>query len=249
MPPSEQPSFAAAAQDFATTHWSVVLLAAQEHSAESAAALEKLCRTYWYPLYAFVRRQGHSPEQAADLTQEFFHQLLSSNALSLVDRAKGKFRSFLLASIKHLLANEWNRSQAQKRGGGNIHFSLDAASAEDRYRIEPTDQLSPDKIFERRWAETVIDTVTRRLQKEFCDAGMARRFEELKVFLVGDEEPASYAEMARRLEMSEGAVRTAIHRMRQRYGELFRDEIAQTVTGLEEMEEEMRHFVRVMSET
>jgi RNA polymerase sigma factor (sigma-70 family) len=237
-----------ARQAFRTTHWSVVLLAGQEHSPQSAAALEKLCADYWYPLYSFVRRQGHPPDEAADLTQEFFCRLLASNGLASVDRRKGKFRSFLLASMKHLLANEWNRSQRQKRGGGSIHFSLDAASAEDRYQLDPADEASPEKIFERRWAETLIDTVTRRLQAEFAEEGMAKRFEELKVFLLADEEPASYGEVARRLEMTEGAVRTAIYRIRQRYGQLFRDEIAHTVTGLEEIEEEIRHFVKILSE-
>ena len=233
-------------RDFATTHWSVVLLAGQESSVASAAALEKLCRAYWYPLYAFVRRQGQAPHEAADLTQEFFSRLLSTNALASVDRRKGKFRSFLLASIKHLLANEWNRSQTQKRGGGCVHFSLDAVSAEERYQLDPVDEMTAEKIFERRWAETLIDSVTLRLQEEFTEAGMAARFDELKVFLLADEEPASYAEIARRLTISEGAARTAIYRMRQRYGELFREEIAQTVTGVEEMKDEIRHFVAVL---
>jgi len=249
MPLSEQHLCALdARQAFRTTHWSVVLLAGQEHSPQSAAALEKLCADYWYPLYSFVRRQGHPPDEAADLTQEFFCRLLASNGLASVDRRKGKFRSFLLASMKHLLANEWNRSQRQKRGGGSIHFSLDAASAEDRYQLDPADEASPERIFERRWAETLIDTVTRRLQAEFAEEGMAKRFEELKVFLLADEEPASYGEVARRLEMTEGAVRSAIYRIRQRYGQLFRDEIAHTVSGLEEMEEEIRHFVKILSE-
>jgi len=221
-------------------------LAGQEHSSQSAAALETLCRSYWYPLYAFVRRQGHGPEQAADLTQEFFSRLLASNGLAAVDRSKGKFRSFLLASMKHLLANEWNRSQRQKRGGGSVHFSLDAAAAEDRYQFEPADELTPEKIFERRWAETLVDSVTRKLQQEFVEAGMTERFDTLKVFLLADEEPASYAALARRLHLTEGAVRTAIYRMRQRYGALFRAEIAQTVTGPQEMEEELRCFLAAL---
>jgi RNA polymerase sigma factor (sigma-70 family) len=236
------------AREFASTHWSVVLLAGQEHSPESAAALELLCRAYWYPLYAFVRREGHGPEEAADLTQEFFSRLLASDALASVDRGKGKFRSFLLASMRHLLANEWNRSQRQKRGGGCVHFSLDAMAAEERYRLDPADELTPETIFERRWAETVIDSVTRRLQLELAEAGMARRFEELKVFLLGDDEAVSYAEAARRLNMTEGAARTAIYRLRQRYGELFREEIAQTVATSQEMEDELRHFLKVLGE-
>lgn len=234
------------ADGFASTHWSVVLLAGQEHSPQSAAALEKLCRAYWYPLYAFVRREGHGPEAAADLTQEFFSRLLASNGLASVDGSKGKFRSFLLASMKHLLANEWNRSQRQKRGGGCVHFSLDAATAEDRYHLDPADELTPEKVFERRWAETLIDSVTRTLQQEFAEAGLAGRFDALKVFLLADEEPASYAEMARRLHLTKGAVRTAIYRMRQRYSELFRAEIAQTVSGPQEIEEELRCFLAAL---
>jgi RNA polymerase sigma factor (sigma-70 family) len=219
-----------------------VRLAGQEHSSASAAALEKLCRAYWFPLYAFVRRQGHEAAAAQDLTQEFFSRLLSSNGLGTVDRSKGKFRSFLLASMKNLLANEWHRNQAQKRGGGVAHFSLDAAIAEERYQLDPADDLTPEKIFERRWAETVIDTVTGKLEQEFTEAAMAGRFDELKVFLLAGDEPPSYAEVARRLNLSEGATRTAIYRMRQRYGELFRAEIAETVSGPQEMEEEIRQF-------
>lgn len=233
-------------ESFATTHWSVVLLARQNNSVQAAEALEKLCRAYWYPLYAFVRRQGHDPHAAQDMTQEFFFRLLATNELESVDRSKGKFRSFLLAAMKHFLANEWDRAQRQKRGGGCVHFSLEAAAAENRYQLDLADELTPEDIYERRWAETVVDAVTLRLEKEFAAAGMAGRFEELKVFLLADQEPASYAEIARRLSMTEGAVRTAIYRMRQRYGELFRAEIAQTVTGLPEMEEEIRHFLKVL---
>ena len=234
------------ARDFGSTHWSLVVLAGQEHSTASAAALEKLCRTYWYPLYAFVRRQGYDAPAAQDLTQEFFSRLLVANGLESVDRSKGKFRSFLLAAMKNLLANEWNRAQTQKRGGSQVHFSLDAAAAEDRYQLDPADELTPEKIFERRWVETLIDAVTRKLQEEFAGAGMSGRFEELKVFLLAGDEPPSYAEVARRLDLSEGATRTAIYRMRQRYGELFRAEIAQTVSGPEEMEEEIRQFFAVL---
>ena len=232
--------------DFHSTHWSVVLLAGQSPSIESAAALEKLCRTYWYPLYAFVRRQGYAPAEAQDLTQEFFSRFLENKALATVDRSKGKFRSFLLASIKHLIANEWNRSQFQKRGGGATILSLDDLQAEERYILEPADNLTLENIFERRWAETLIDTVTLRLRAEFEASGELPRFEVLKVFLLADDEPGSYAAVAAGLGMTEGAVRTAIYRMRQRYGALFRAEIAQTVTSLAEMEEEIRHLLGVL---
>ncbi len=239
-------AYSGGAGKFATTHWSVVLLAGQNDSAQATEALEKLCHAYWYPLYAFVRRKGHDPHTAQDLTQEFFARLLAGKELESVDRSKGKFRSFLLAAMKNLLANEWNRSQRQKRGGGCVHFSLDAAAAEDRYQLDPADALTPEDIYERRWAETVVDSVTLRLKEEFAGAGMSERFEELKVYLLADQEPVAYAEMARRLSISEGAVRTAIYRMRQRYGELFRAEIAQTVTSVPEMEEEIRHFLSVL---
>jgi RNA polymerase sigma factor (sigma-70 family) len=222
------------ARDFVSTHWSVVLAAGRESSPDAQAALGTLCGNYW-------------PEDAADLTQEFFSRLMTPGALAGVDRAKGRFRSFLLGSMRHLIANEWNRAQRQKRGGGSAHFSLDALAAEERYELEPADDLSPDKVFERRWAEAVLDRVTRRLQEEFTSAGIARRFDELKVFLLSGDEPPSYAESAARLEMTEGAVRTAIHRMRQRYGELFREEIAQTVASPQEVEEELRHFVAVLA--
>lgn len=233
-------------RDFHSTHWSVVLLAGQSPSMESAAALEKLCRTYWYPLYAFVRRQGYAPAEAQDLTQEFFSRFLENNSLATVDRSKGRFRSFLLASIKHLIANEWNRSQFQKRGGGTTVLSIDDFQAEERYDLEPADNLTPEKIFERRWAETLLDTVTLRLRAEFQTTGELPRFEALKVFLLADDEPGSYAATAAGLGLTEGAVRTAIYRMRQRYGAIFRAEIAQTVTSLAEMEEEIRHLLGVL---
>lgn len=194
-----------------------------------------------------MRREGHGPEEAADLTQEFFSRLLADDSLTRVSPDKGKFRSFLLAAMKNLLANEWHRSQTQKRGGGAAHFSLDAVAAEDRYQLEPLEESTPDTIFDRRWAEVLVDAVTSRLQAEFTAADMAGRFETLKVFLLADEEPASYAQTAQKLGMTESAVKSAIHRMRQRYGALLRAEIANTVTSPQEMEEELRHFVAVLS--
>jgi RNA polymerase sigma-70 factor (ECF subfamily) len=228
-------------RDFRTTHWTVVLQARQHDTPESRAALEKLCRAYWYPLYAFVRRQGHSPHEAADLTQDFFSHLLATDALASVDPAKGKFRSFLLVSMKNLLANEWNRARAQKRGGGATLFSLDEEMAEGRYRLDPADESTPDKIFERRWAETILDRALTRLRQE-CDAGeRARRFDEVKIFLLGTKAP-SFAEAAARLEMSVVAVKGLVHRLRRRFRDLIRDEIAHTVSSQEEVEEEIRHL-------
>jgi RNA polymerase sigma-70 factor (ECF subfamily) len=250
MPPTapNDDFFSAGGQDFRTTQWSLVLRAGEQNSEVVEQALQDLCRRYWYPLYCYVRRRGYSAEDAQDLTQEFFARLLSKGGLASVDRSKGKFRSFLLGSMAHLLANEWNRSQTQKRGGGCPHFSMDAAAAEERYQYEPSNQLTPETIFERRWAETLIDTVTRRLQTEFAESGMADRFEGLKGFLIAGDEPTSYAAAAARVGISEGAVRTAIYRMRQRYGELFRAELAETVTNYQELEEEIRHFLAVLAD-
>lgn len=235
------------ARDFATTHWSVVAQAQGPLAPQAFDALEKLCQAYWYPLYAFVRRQGYTPEESQDLTQEFFARLSGKKALETVAREKGRFRSYLLASMKHLLANEWNRSQCQKRGGGLTILSLDELRAEERYRLEPADESTPEKVYERRWAETIIDSVTLQLRDEFVAAGQAGRFEALKVFLLAGQEPATYASVADSLCMTEGAVRTAIYRIRQRYGALFRAEIAQTVTSLSEMEDEIRHLLDVLA--
>jgi DNA-directed RNA polymerase specialized sigma24 family protein len=228
-----------AARDFASTHWSVVLLAGKEHSPESAAALEKLCRAYWYPLYSFTRRQGYGPHEAADLTQDFFSHLLATNALASVDRGKGKFRSFLLASLKNLLANEWNRARCQKRGGGAPLFSLDEGTAEGRYQLEPADDLTPDKMFQRRWAETILGRALDRLRRECDDAEKTRRFDEVKTFLLG-ERTDSLAAAAARLNLSLAALKGLVHRLRRRFRELIRDEISQTVSRPEDIEQEIR---------
>lgn len=229
-----------AGPDFASTHWSVVLLAGAEHSPQSAAALEKLCQAYWYPLYSFTRRQGYDPHEAADLTQDFFSHLLATNALASVNRAKGKFRSFLIASLKNLLANEWNRARCQKRGGGVPLFSLDEEVAEGRYQLEPQDELTPDRIFERRWAETLLGRALDRLRRE-CDAGeKTRRFDEVKTFLLGEKGTDSLAAAAARLNLSQPAVKGLVHRLRRRFRELIRNEIAQTVASPEEIDQEIR---------
>jgi RNA polymerase sigma-70 factor (ECF subfamily) len=228
---------------FATTHWTAVLAAADTGSPQSAEALEKLCRAYWYPLYAYVRRKGHDAPEAQDLTQGFFRQLLTKNYLGAADRNKGKFRSFLLGSLEHYLAREWIRVRAQKRGGGQTGFSLDEADAEDRYRMEPVDELSPDRLFDRRWAMTVIEQATTRLREECVASGKGGLFEKLAGLLSGDKGEASYAELASSLAMSEGALKVAVHRLRKRYGELVRAEIAQTVAAEKDVEEELR-FLR-----
>ncbi len=229
-----------AGRTFTSTHWSVVVLAGQEHSPQSAAALERLCQAYWYPLYSFTRRQGYGPHEAADLTQDFFSHLLATNALASVSREKGKFRSFLLASLKNLLANEWNRARCQKRGGGVPLFSLDEEAAEGRYQLDPADELTPDKIFERQWAETILSRALEGLRQE-CDGGeKSRRFDEVKTFLLGEKGTDSLAGAATRLNLSLSAVKALVHRLRRRFRELIRDEISQTVSRPEEIEQEIR---------
>lgn len=238
---------AAQAAEFRTTHWSVVLQAGGAGEL-SGAALEKLCRAYWAPLYAFVRRQGHDAHAAQDLTQEFFARLLADNSLARVHPDKGRFRSFLLASMKHFLANEWHRAQARKRGGGCEIFSLDEAREEEHRGVEPADDATPDRLFERRWAETVLACVNAKLRREYESAGQADRFEALKVYLLGDRDAVSYAESAARLGLTESAVKSAIYKLRQRYGEMFRAEIAHTVGRPDEVEEEIQFLLRALSD-
>jgi RNA polymerase sigma factor (sigma-70 family) len=236
-----------AAGHFATTHWTVVLLAGQASSPLAAEALEKLCRTYWYPLYAFVRRQGHDADAAQDLTQEFFSRLLAKNYLADVHPAKGRFRSFLLAALKHFLADEWDRARALKRGGGKPPISLDDSQAESRYIQEPAHDLAPDKIYERRWALTVLENALANLESEFARAGKQPSFDLLKNYLSADAGFMSYAEAGLKLGISEGAIKVAVHRMRQRYAELLRQEIAHTVQSPADVEDEIRHLFRALA--
>lgn len=238
--PVPQPSL------FVTTHWSVVLAAGQQDSPQVAQALEDLCRAYWYPLYGYVRRCGNSAEDAQDLTQGFFAHLFEHRSLSRVAREKGRFRSFLLASLNYFLANQRDWADAQKRGGGREVFSLDASEAEQRYRLEPLDERSPDKLFERRWALTLLDQVLARLGQEFTDAGKRERFERLQPFLVEGSGEETYAEVAQEAGMTEEAVKKAVQRMRQRYHQLFREEIARTVANPGEVDEELRYLCAVL---
>jgi RNA polymerase sigma-70 factor (ECF subfamily) len=231
---------------FATTHWSVVQLAARNDTTRAQRALSALCEAYWYPLYAYVRRQGRSPHDAQDLTQEFFARLLESNSLANLNPARGRFRAWLLASLKHFLANEWDRARAAKRGGGQKIISLDETEAEERYKLEPPDELSADKIFERRWAMTLLDSVLVKLRAEYVGDDKQRLFDALKPCLAGSREAQPYAEIARELGMSEGAVKVAVHRFRQRYRELLRSEIAQTVSSAAEVDEEIRYLFSVL---
>jgi len=233
---------------FATTHWSVVLAAGQPASPAAAAALEELCRTYWYPLYAFVRRKGHSPDDAQDLTQAFFARLLVKNYVAQADRERGRFRTFLLAALTHFLADEWDKARRLKRGGGQGIISFDAFSAEERYRLEPIDQLDPAQLYERRWVTTLFDKVLARLEQEFRDSGKGELFNRLKSVLLAEKGGPSYAQLGLPLGLKEDAVKQAVHRMRRRYRELFREEIAQTVAGPGDAEDELKHIFAVLSE-
>jgi RNA polymerase sigma-70 factor (ECF subfamily) len=233
---------------FATTHWSIVMTAADAHSPQAMSALETLCRAYWYPLYAYVRRSGQDASEAQDLTQEFFSRLLSGNSLARVDRNRGKFRSFLLASMNHLLANEYHRACAQKRGGTAPHFSLDAVAADERYRIEPVDNLSPDKLFERRWAETLLDHVLERLRGEWEGRQRAQGFDDLKVFLLDSKGAVSFESTARRLGATVPAIKSAVQKLRRRYRELFEEEIACTVAQPDEVQDEIRSLFEALND-
>jgi RNA polymerase sigma-70 factor (ECF subfamily) len=224
---------------FATTHWSLVLAARDRAEPGAADALASLCALYWYPLYAYVRRRGHGADEAHDLTQEFFARLLEKDFLAAVDRGKGKFRSFLLAACKHFLANQRDHNRARKRGGGRPPLSLDAADAEDRYRAEPAAGLSAEKLFERRWALTLLAQVMTRLRADFESKGKGQVFDRLRGFLVGEKQ-GGYRRAAAELGLSEGAVKVAVHRLRQRYRELLHEEIGRTAQTAEEIAEEIR---------
>jgi RNA polymerase sigma-70 factor (ECF subfamily) len=225
----------------------MVMTAGATDSPAARQALETLCTSYWYPLYAYVRRQGHGPHDAQDLTQAFFERLLERNFLAQVQRDKGRFRSFLLASLKHFLANEWDRERALKRGGGRKPIALDDDSAESRYKLEPKDDSSADRIYERRWALTLLDKVLANLRAEYENAGRAGVFETLKEYLSAGRTSVSYARAAQKLGMNEGAVKVAVHRLRKRYRELLRAEIAHTVATAAEIEAEIRYLFAILS--
>lgn len=233
---------------FVTTHWTVVLAAGGGDSSRAQVALTQLCRTYWYPLYAYVRRRGYTSHDAQDLTQEFFAQLLSRQSLAMVDPERGRFRSFLLASLNHFLASEWRRQRAQKRGGDGEQFSLDWAAAEERYDLEPATTASPDRLFEKQWALTLLANVLQRLEAEFHADGRGDLFASLKNTLLGTRETQPYAELASQLGMNESALKVAVHRLRKRYRELVREEIAQTLELGEDVDQEMRHLFQVLAE-
>jgi DNA-directed RNA polymerase specialized sigma24 family protein len=232
---------------FATTHWSVVLAAGEGGKPQSAAALEQLCCTYWYPLYAHVRLRGYNPEDAQDLTQEFFARLLAKQWLSMADRERGKFRTFLLVALDHFLTNEWHRANCEKRGGGQEAFSLDGAAAERRYLLEPVDLVDAARLYERRWALTLLDRVLERLRTEFSTTGNKERFDLLQPCLLGDKTDQTYATLAAAWQTTEAAVKMKVNRMRRRYRELFLEEIAQTVSAPEEIQAEVRYLRTVLA--
>jgi RNA polymerase sigma factor (sigma-70 family) len=231
---------------FAQTDWDLVVVAGQSDAERAAEALARLCQTYWYPLYAYVRRKGHSAHDAEDLTQGFFEQLMRLQSIKQV-RGDGKFRSFLVAALEHFLAAEWNRAHRQKRGGQNPLISLDQVSPEVRYQLEPPDEWTAESIYERRWAMTVLEQALERLRQDCVAAHKEALFEQLKGVLGGDSPSAPYAEVGARLNMSEVAVKVAAHRLRQRYAELVREEVARTLTNPAEVEEEIRHLLAVLS--
>jgi RNA polymerase sigma-70 factor (ECF subfamily) len=225
---------------FAPTRWTIVLAAGRERTAQSNAALAELCRTYWYPLYVYVRRHSHTKEDAEDLTQAFFERVLGKNYFAGLDRERGKFRAFLLAALKHFLANEREKARSQKRGGGDVPLTLDWQEADTRYRIEPADRLSPDMLFDRAWVLTLLERVIARLRGELVAAGKTELFAQLKPFLELDSSAVSYAEAAAALQMNEAAVRVTVHRLRRRYRELLRAELTQTLADPQQFDEELR---------
>lgn len=221
--------------------------AGKEDLLSAEQALEKLCRVYWLPLYAYVRRQGESPHDAQDLTQEFFARFLEKDFLGSVDQTKGRFRSFLLAALKHFLSNQRDRARAQKRGGGQTPLSLDFSEAETSIDLQPAEKQTPERAFEKRWALTLLEQSLARLRKEYSDRGRQELFEQLKTTLTEGRSGVAYAELATRLGMSEASVKMAVLRLRQRYREVIRTEIAETVATESEVEDELREVFRALS--
>jgi RNA polymerase sigma factor (sigma-70 family) len=233
---------------FATTHWSVVLAAGDPTSPQASASLEELCRTYWYPLYVYVRRRGYGVEDAQDLTQTFFARFLEKKSFGLADPDRGRFRTFLLRALDHFVVNEWKRAHRFKRGGGTPNLSLDADKAEHRYAHEPSSAMTPERAFDKRWAMTLLEQVLASLRQEYAAAGNLRVFEELAELLWGKDASTSYALIGERLGLSEGAARGAMHRLRGRYRERLRAEVAHTVADPAVVDEELRYLITVVNQ-
>lgn len=233
-------------RDFPTTHWSLVVAARPDEASRSQArkALADLCMAYWYPLYAFVRYRGYSADEAQDLTQSFFTRIVETQGLASADPERGRFRSYLLGAMKHFLANEWHRTRTRKRGGDFTIIDLDALDPETRYALEPSEQVDPDAGFDRKWALEIIARALSKLSAEMKDRGKGEMFEALKGSLTGEE--AERSQTAARLGMAEGALKTAVHRLRQRYRRFLRAEIAETVSDPEDIEMEMRHLITAL---
>ena len=225
---------------FATTHWSVVLAAGKSSSAQHKQALSTLCQTYWFPLYAYLRRGGYNAHESADYTQGFFAKMLEKHYLKQVKPMPGKFRSFLLASLKHFVANERARARAKNRGGGRTALSFDFENAENQYALEPADDLSPDKVFEKSWALTVLERTMDRLESELAGKNRQKLFDHLRIYVGAEASSVPYSKAAAELGMTEGSVRVAVHRLRRRCRELLRDEIAQTVGAEDQIDDEIR---------
>jgi RNA polymerase sigma factor (sigma-70 family) len=240
-------SSAAPRDVFVTTRWTMVLSAGRKSSPHSERALAELCQTYWYPLYAFVRRQGKTKEDAEDLVQAFFARFLEKNYLEGLAAERGKFRAFLLAALKHFLANEWDRAQAQKRGGGAEHLSLNWQDADERFHLDPPDPTNPERLFDREWALALLDRVIARLAAECARDGKAELFNQAKGFLTVGSAAIPYGEAAQQLGMDEGALRVAVHRLRKRYRELLRDEISQTLAEPGQVDEELRSLLAALA--
>jgi RNA polymerase sigma-70 factor (ECF subfamily) len=240
LPVPNSGSAPASGERFATTHWSVIAAAQDAASPQAREALATLCNSYCYPLYAFIRRQGYAADEAQDLTQGFFAQLIEQHTFAVLDSAKGKFRSFLLTACKHYLGHERGKARAQKRGGGRTILSLNFADAETRYGIEPAHTLTPEKLFDRRWALAMLDQVLTRLRDEYAGKGKGPLFDRLRIFLLGERDVLPHRQVAEELQMTEGAVKVAVHRLRGRFRELVREEIARTVDRPEEVEDEIR---------
>jgi len=232
---------------FATTHWSVVRSAAHSDTTRARDALARLCQNYWYPLYTYVRRRGYAAHDAQDLTQAFFLRLLERRWVEDADRDRGRFRTFLLTALQRFLSDEWDKGRAQKRGGKIPHVPVQLDSAETRYGHEPADELTPEQSYERRWALTLLDTVLQNLRTEYERAGKGDLFAGLNSCLVGGRETQPYAELAAQLAMNEGAVKVAVHRLRKRYRQLLRDEIAQTTAGAGDVDDELHHLFAVLA--
>lgn len=248
MPMTSPTSTGEAPKLFPPTRWTLVLSATRKDAPESAAALEALCRAYWYPLYAYVRRCGQTPHDAQDLTQEFFCRLLEKRWLDAADREKGKLRIFLITALKHFMRNEWRKASAQRRGGGQTPVQFDTSIAESRYVADKSATLAADETFDRQWALTLLDLTLNRLEAEFVTAGRFVHFEALKSCLMAERGAIDYPAVAKQLGVNEGAARVAVHRLRKRFREIYREEISQTLADGTDLDAELHHLAAALAD-